>query len=72
MTNQILSEREKKSVKWLTFIMFLIFAMTTDAVGVIIPEVIKTFGLTLTQAATFHYATMIAIAVSGICLGTKQ
>lgn len=69
MTNQILSEREKKSVKWLTFIMFLIFAMTTDAVGVIIPEVIKTFGLTLTQAATFHYATMIAIAVSGICLG---
>ncbi|MDN3638730.1 MFS transporter [Simiduia curdlanivorans] len=58
-----------RAIKLLTFFMFLIFAMTTDAVGVIIPEVIKRYDLTLTQAATFHYGTMIAIAVSGICLG---
>lgn len=69
MSKTTMTDAEKQSVKWLTFIMFLIFAMTTDAVGVIIPEVINTFGLSLTQAATFHYATMIAIAVSGICLG---
>ena len=29
--------------KALTFLMFTMFAMTTDSVGIIIPEVIKTF-----------------------------
>lgn len=58
-----------RSIKLLTYMMFFIFAMTTDAVGVIIPEVIRQFDLSLTQAATFHYGTMIAIALSGICLG---
>ena len=28
-------------IKWLTFLMFMMFAMTTDSVGVIIPEIIK-------------------------------
>ena len=49
--------------------MFLMFAMTTDAVGVIIPEIIKEFKLTHTQAGAFHYVTMLAIALSGILLG---
>jgi len=49
--------------------MFTLFAMTTDAVGVIIPQIIADFGLTLTQASAFHYAPMIAIALSGIALG---
>ena len=49
-------------IRWLTFLMFTMFAMTTDAVGVIIPEIIKDFGLSLTQASAFHYAPMIAIA----------
>lgn len=56
-------------IKWLTYLMFMMFAMTTDAVGVIIPQIIKEFGLTLTQASAFHYAPMIAIALSGILFG---
>jgi fucose permease len=56
-------------LRLLTYLMFFTFAMTTDAVGKIIPEIIEEFELTLTQAGTFHYATMIAIAVSGIGLG---
>ena len=32
-------------VKALTYLMFAMFAMTTDSVGIIIPEVIRTFGL---------------------------
>lgn len=56
-------------IRWLTFLMFTMFAMTTDAVGVIIPEIIKEFDLNLTQASAFHYAPMIAIAFSGIAFG---
>ena len=42
--------------------MFAMFAMTTDSVGVIIPEVIRTYQLSLTAAGTFQYATMTGIA----------
>jgi len=56
-------------IRWLTFLMFTMFAMTTDAVGVIIPEIIRDFQLSLTQASAFHYAPMIAIAISGIAFG---
>ena len=57
------------AIKWLTFLMFMMFAMTTDSVGVIIPEVIREFHLSLKAAGAFHYAPMIAIAVAGILLG---
>ncbi len=56
-------------IKALTFAMFMMFAMTTDSVGVIIPQVIKEFGLSMTAAGAFHYATMSAIALAGILLG---
>jgi len=56
-------------IKRLTFMMFMMFAMTTDSVGVIIPQVIRTFGLTMTAASAFHYATMGAMAVAGVSLG---
>lgn len=56
-------------VKWMTCLMFFVFAMTTDAVGVIIPEVVKQFDLSLTQAAAFHYVPMIFIGLSGLFLG---
>src|SRR6266498_5853694 len=56
-------------LKTLTYLMFAMFAMTTDSVGIIIPEIIKTFRLTLTAAGTFQYATMGGIAVAGLCLG---
>jgi fucose permease len=56
-------------IKLMTFLMFMMFAMTTDAVGVIIPRIIKTYGLDLTAAGAFHYATMGGIGLSGLCLG---
>jgi fucose permease len=56
-------------IKSLTFMMFMMFAMTTDSVGVIIPEVIKTFHLSMTAAGAFHYANMSAIAGAAITLG---
>jgi fucose permease len=45
------------------------FAMTTDSVGLIIPEVIRTFQLSLTAGGTFQYATMAGIALAGLLLG---
>lgn len=56
-------------IKALTYLMFAMFAMTTDSVGIIIPEVIKTFRLTLTAAGTFQYATMAGIALAALFLG---
>src|SRR5678810_1484452 len=56
-------------VKTLTYLMFAMFAMTTDSVGLIIPEIIKTFRLSLTAAGAFQYATMSGIAVAGFLLG---
>jgi len=56
-------------IKLLTYMMFFVFAMTSDAVGVIIPELIKTYDLNLTQASAFHYVPMIFIALSGLFLG---
>jgi len=56
-------------IRWLTFLMFMMFAMTTDSVGVIIPRIVTEFGLSLTAAGAFHYATMAAIAAAAIFLG---
>ncbi len=61
--------QQARLLRWLTCLMFLIFAMTTDAVGVILPEVIRTYGLSMTAASAFHYGTMLAIALSGFLLG---
>src|SRR5215471_11425252 len=58
-----------KAIKALTFLMFMMFAMTTDSVGIIIPEIIKTFHLSLTAAGAFQYATMGGIALAGFFLG---
>ena len=56
-------------IRLLTFLMFTMFAMTTDSVGVIIPQIIKEFHLSMTEAGAFHYVPMAAIACSGILLG---
>ncbi|MBP1688841.1 MAG: major facilitator superfamily 1 [Deltaproteobacteria bacterium] len=63
------NKRNLTAIKWLTFVMFMMFAMTTDSVGVIIPEVIKEFKLSMTAAGAFHYANMTAIALAAIFLG---
>ncbi|HEY0962916.1 MAG TPA: MFS transporter [Pseudomonadales bacterium] len=53
----------------LTCMMFFMFAMTTDAVGSIIPSLIDEFGLSLSAASAFHYVPMAAIALGGLGLG---
>src|SRR5688572_28956575 len=53
----------------LTCMMFFMFAMTTDAVGSIIPALIEEFGLSLSAASAFHYVPMVAIAVGGLGFG---
>jgi fucose permease len=63
------TSRNLVAIKALTFVMFMMFAMTTDSVGVIIPEIIKQFHLSLTAASAFQYATMGGIAIAGFCLG---
>ena len=60
----------RAAVKAMTYAMFAMFAMTTDSVGVIIPEVIRTFRLSLTAGGTFQYATMGGIAIAALALGT--
>ncbi|HSW38885.1 MAG TPA: MFS transporter, partial [Acidobacteriota bacterium] len=62
-------KHNQTAIKWLTFMMFMMFAMTTDSVGLIIPEVIREFRLSMTAAGAFHYANMIAIALAAIFLG---
>jgi fucose permease len=63
------NRRNMAAIKGLTYLMFAMFAMTTDSVGLIIPEVIRTFGLSLTAAGAFQYATMGGIALAGLFLG---
>ena len=62
-------QRNLAVVKTLTYAMFAMFAMTTDSVGIIIPEVVRTFRLSLTAAGSFQYATMGGIAVAALLLG---
>jgi fucose permease len=69
MTTPAVPKRNLTAIKWLTFLMFMMFAMTTDSVGTIIPEVIKEFRLSMVAAGAFHYAPMFAIAIAGIFLG---
>jgi fucose permease len=56
-------------IRRLTILMFMMFAMTTDSVGVIIPQIVKEFRLSLTAASAFHYATMSAIGLAAVLLG---
>jgi fucose permease len=69
MNGSVPAHRNLAVIRWLTFFMFMMFAMTTDSVGVIIPEVIKEFRLSMTVAGAFHYASMSGIAFAGILLG---
>ena len=39
MNTHSINQPNRTTIKWLTYLMFMMFAMTTDAVGVIIPEV---------------------------------
>jgi fucose permease len=61
--------RHNTSIKWLTYMMFLMFALTTDSVGKIIPEIIKAYHLSMTAGGAPQYATMSGIALAAIFLG---
>ena len=63
------SRHDRPLIKALTCTMFFTFAMTTDAVGSIIPTLLTEFELSLRAASAFHYAPMIAIAVGALGLG---
>lgn len=63
------SRQNTQLLKLLTYLMFAMFAMTTDSVGVIIPEVIKQFSLGMTVGGSFQYATMSGISISALALG---
>lgn len=56
-------------LKLLIFMMFAMFAMTTDSAGTIIPSIIREFGLGMTAAGSFHYASMSGIGLAAILLG---
>ncbi len=58
-----------RAIRWLTYLMFFMFAMTTDSVGLIIPQVIAEFHLDMTTAGLLQYGSMAGIAGAGIGLG---
>jgi fucose permease len=69
---QMLEHEETSNIRlirWLICLMFFTFAMTTDAVGSIISEIIAEFALSLTAAGAFQYATMAGIAGGALFLG---
>ena len=61
--------RNNVLLRWLPNLMFFTFAMTSDAVGSVIPRVIHEFHLNMTEAGAFHYVPMSAIAAGALCLG---
>ena len=58
-----------RAVRWLTYLMFFMFAMTTDSVGQIIPAVLAEFRLSMTAAGMLHYGSMAGIAGAALGLG---
>jgi fucose permease len=56
-------------IRALVCLMFFTFAMTTDAVGSVIPAVIAEFSLSMAAASAFQYATMAGIAAGALLLG---
>lgn len=61
--------RDSGTIKVLTYLMFMMFALTTESVGLIIPEVMRSYHLGMMASGAFHYAPMTAIALSGLALG---
>ena len=58
-----------RALRILTCMMFLMFAMTTDAIGTVIAKLKAEFTLSLTAASAAQYATMIGLGGGAILLG---
>lgn len=56
-------------LRWLTYLMFMMFAMTSDSVGEIIKEVKQAFDVSNTEASLMHSLPMLGIALAGLLLG---
>ncbi len=56
-------------ISLLACMLFFTYAMTTDSVGQIIPEIIREFKVGTAHASAFHYSTMIGLAFGAIALG---
>ncbi len=70
MTGQTgLGARNPAILRALTCLMFLMFAMTSDAVGSVIPNIIGQFHLSMKAASAFQYAPMAAMALGALTLG---
>jgi MFS transporter, DHA1 family, quinolone resistance protein len=69
MQNHDATSHNLRMARWLTCLMFFTFAMTTDAVGSVIPRLISEYGLSMTAAGSFQYATMLGIAIGALMLG---
>lgn len=69
IANDSTHRHDLRLIRWLTCLMFFTFAMTTDAVGSVIPQIIDEFALSLKAAGAFQYATMGGIAAGALFLG---
>jgi len=56
-------------LRWLTGMMFLMFAMTSDAVGAVIPKLIDEFHISLTDASQFQSVFMLALGGAALLFG---
>ncbi len=68
-TRKLDEAHDVRLIRWLVCLMFFTFAMTTDAVGSVIPEIIEELALSMTAASAFQYATMGGIAAGALLLG---
>lgn len=59
----------RRALRLLACLMFLTFAMTTDAIGLVIARLRGEFTLSLTQAGWAQYATMIGLGGGALLLG---
>ena len=62
-------ERNVRLTRALICLMFFTFAMTSDAVGGVIPSLIAEFQLSMKAAGAFHYVPMVSIAFGALMLG---
>ena len=62
-------QSNSRIIRWLTYLMFMMFAMTSDSVGEIIKEVKVAFDVSNAQASLMHSLPMLGIALSGLFLG---
>jgi fucose permease len=69
VTTAATTQVDIRMARRLTCLMFFTFAMTTDAVGSVIPRVIEEYRLSMTAAGAFQYATMLGIATGALLLG---